>query len=120
MHIECIPFVYPKHRERILLIPFQRRNSIILQFRRGLPYSNRAIPIFRAHLPLYIYNLSVLRSLRHNNLTITIILFPPYPCHSHSVWEHAYYLDYQNLRAKYVDAFMDHLINWDYVASNLA
>lgn len=28
------------------------------------------------------------------------------------VWEHAYYLDYQNRRADFVDAFLDHLINW--------
>ncbi len=35
------------------------------------------------------------------------------------VWEHAYYLDYQNERAKYVDTFLEHLINWDFAASNL-
>mmetsp|Transcript_9926 Transcript_9926/g.28188 ORF Transcript_9926/g.28188 Transcript_9926/m.28188 type:complete len:234 (-) Transcript_9926:531-1232(-) len=35
------------------------------------------------------------------------------------VWEHAYYLDYQNVRAKYVDTFMDKLVNWDFVAKNL-
>lgn len=35
------------------------------------------------------------------------------------VWEHAYYLDYQNVRADYVKAFMDKLINWDFVNSQL-
>jgi len=35
------------------------------------------------------------------------------------VWEHAYYLDYQNSREKYVDAFLEHLINWDFVQTNL-
>lgn len=35
------------------------------------------------------------------------------------VWEHAYYLDYQNLRNKYVDTFLDKLVNWDFVAANL-
>jgi Fe-Mn family superoxide dismutase len=36
------------------------------------------------------------------------------------VWEHAYYLDYQNRRPDFVQAFMDHLINWDFVAKNLS
>jgi Fe-Mn family superoxide dismutase len=36
------------------------------------------------------------------------------------VWEHAYYLDYQNLRAKYADTFLDKLVNWDFVSSNFA
>jgi Fe-Mn family superoxide dismutase len=36
------------------------------------------------------------------------------------VWEHAYYLDYQNRRADFVDAFLNHLINWDFVNQNLA
>lgn len=35
------------------------------------------------------------------------------------VWEHAYYLDYQNSRGKYVDAFLGHLINWDFAQANL-
>lgn len=35
------------------------------------------------------------------------------------VWEHAYYLDFQNRRPDFVQAFLDHLINWDFVAANL-
>ena len=31
------------------------------------------------------------------------------------VWEHAYYLDYRNARPKYLEAFVDSLINWDHV-----
>jgi superoxide dismutase, Fe-Mn family len=36
------------------------------------------------------------------------------------LWEHAYYLDYQNRRADFVTAFLDHLANWDFANANLA
>ena len=31
------------------------------------------------------------------------------------VWEHSYYIDYRNARQKYLEAFVDNMINWDYV-----
>jgi len=36
------------------------------------------------------------------------------------VWEHAYYLDYQNKRPDYLQTFLDNLINWDFVAQQYA
>jgi len=36
------------------------------------------------------------------------------------VWEHAYYLDYQNKRPAYIDDFLGKLVNWDFVAKNFA
>lgn len=35
------------------------------------------------------------------------------------VWEHSYYIDYRNARPKYLEAFFDNLVNWDYVAELL-
>ena len=35
------------------------------------------------------------------------------------VWEHAYYIDFRNLRPKYIETFLTHLVNWDFVAQNL-
>jgi Fe-Mn family superoxide dismutase len=36
------------------------------------------------------------------------------------VWEHAYYLDFQNARPAFIKNFLDHLINWDFVAEQYA
>lgn len=36
------------------------------------------------------------------------------------VWEHAYYLDFKNARPAFIKNFLDNLVNWDFVAQNLA
>ena len=36
------------------------------------------------------------------------------------VWEHAYYIDYRNLRPKFVETFLNSLANWDFAAANFA
>lgn len=34
------------------------------------------------------------------------------------VWEHAYYIDYRNLRPKFVETFLNHLVNWEFAEKN--
>ncbi len=35
------------------------------------------------------------------------------------VWEHSYYIDYRNRRPDYLDAFIDHMVNWEYIEHKL-
>jgi Fe-Mn family superoxide dismutase len=36
------------------------------------------------------------------------------------VWEHAYYIDYRNARPKFVETFLNNLVNWEFVQANFA
>jgi Fe-Mn family superoxide dismutase len=42
------------------------------------------------------------------------------PLLAFDVWEHAYYMDYENEREKYLEAVLNNLLNWDFAESNLA
>jgi len=61
-------------------------------------------------------SLVVLGAMNHQNMT-NWGCTPLLVC---DVWEHAYYLKYQNKRPDFTQAFMDHLVNWDDVAKRFA
>lgn len=61
-------------------------------------------------------NLSVVKTIGADNPMTSGGRIPILTC---DVWEHAYYLDYANLRPSYVDTFLDKLVNWEFVAENL-
>jgi Fe-Mn family superoxide dismutase len=60
--------------------------------------------------------LAVLQAEKHENLAVWGLT----PILVVDVWEHAYYLKYQNKRPEWTQVFMDHLVNWDDVAKRMA
>jgi superoxide dismutase, Fe-Mn family len=50
----------------------------------------------------------------------TPITGPNKPLFAIDIWEHAYYIDHRNQRPKFVETFLDHLINWDFAAKNFS
>ena len=48
------------------------------------------------------------------------MVYGQHPLLTCDVWEHAYYLDYQNRRGEFVGAFLENLVNWDFVAEQFA
>lgn len=59
-------------------------------------------------------------AVNYTNYHKTPLLQKQIPLLTLDCWEHAYYLDYQNEKGKYVDAYLNHCLNWDFAAENLA
>ena len=47
------------------------------------------------------------------------IVYNQKPLLSFDIWEHSYYLDYQNEKKRYFEAFLDNLINWEFIKENI-
>jgi superoxide dismutase, Fe-Mn family len=60
-------------------------------------------------------NLSLLKTANADNPLVLNLK----PIFTIDVWEHAYYLDYQNKRADFVQLILDNLINWEFVNNNI-
>lgn len=60
-------------------------------------------------------NQLAIRSTGNANNPITSGEFPIIVC---DVWEHAYYIDYKNLRIKYVETFLEKIVNWEFASDN--
>jgi Fe-Mn family superoxide dismutase len=76
-------------------------------------FTQKALGCFGSGWVWLVENGSRLKVLSTPN-AITPIIFGQKALLTFDVWEHAYYLDYQNRRADYVDIFFDHLVNWDF------
>ena len=50
----------------------------------------------------------------------TPIVEGQFPILTLDIWEHAYYIDYRNERPKFIKAFLEHLVNWEFAAENFA
>ena len=61
-----------------------------------------------------------LKVLKTSNADNPVVMATGRPLLTIDVWEHAYYLDYQNKRAEYVAAWLDKLVNWSWAESQMA
>ncbi|MDR0305247.1 MAG: superoxide dismutase [Chitinispirillales bacterium] len=80
-------------------------------------FSNEAIALFGSGYVWLVKDGAKLKITKSTNAN-TPLAQNQTPLLTIDVWEHAYYLDYQNRRPDYVAAFLDNLINWEFAEAN--
>ena len=82
-------------------------------------FANAAVTQFGSGWAWLVSDAGVLKIVKTGNAEVPLTKGQK-PLLTIDVWEHAYYLDYQNLRAKYVETLIDKLLNWDFANANFA
>jgi superoxide dismutase, Fe-Mn family len=121
------PAVTPEEKEARSLTQHPRLNQMILDAFISEHYfydmfRDHARNVFGSGWVWLVYDASTqgLGVLRTHGAVNPIVMNENWkPLMTMDVWEHSYYLDYQNLKMDYVDKFMAELMNWDFVAMNL-
>jgi Fe-Mn family superoxide dismutase len=82
-------------------------------------FRKQAIGLFGSGWVWLIYENNKLSIMTTINAEVPIVksIFPIIAC---DVWEHAYYIDYRNVRNNFITAFMKNLINWEFASKNFA
>jgi len=82
-------------------------------------FKNAAMTQFGSGWAWLVLNTDGILDIRKTANAETPLTYNCKPLLTVDVWEHAYYLDYQNKRPEYLDKYINNLINWDFVNSNL-
>lgn len=82
-------------------------------------FKNAALTQFGSGWAWLVCESGSLKIIKTQNASTPIATENQKPLLTIDVWEHAYYLDYQNRRADYVDVFLSKLVSWSFVLENL-
>lgn len=107
---------------REVLVPIELKNAVIHSFgsweKMIEEFKAAALSQFGSGWVWLVKEDSNVKIMKTSNAD-TPIAHGQQPLFTIDVWEHAYYLDYQNRRADYVSAIVENLANWDFALDNL-
>lgn len=81
-------------------------------------FSNAATTQFGSGWAWLVLESDVLKVIKTPNAETPVATKEQVPLLTIDVWEHAYYLDFQNKRPEYITIFLDNLVNWSFAAEN--
>lgn len=108
--------------DRDIIIPIELKNAVIHSFgsweKMIEELKGAALSQFGSGWVWLVKEDSNVKIVKTSNAD-TPIVHGQHPLFTIDVWEHSYYLDFQNRRADYVNSIIDHLANWEFALENL-